>query len=217
MPTETNLQLNSCQAKDKPPRPLRSERSRKADGTASSRIACQESTLWQCRQQIQFDVTLFKAHKPLCMHPLSDERSAGNYITNHIFGLIKRDRKGGQMLIEIKAGQFRKISRLVRRACGNCLLLDDGETHTCVQLISKYHIFCNHFKDAVLPLDKELYRVLICDNDYKRCQSCGSRFYSKARNKRYCDKCAERIKRQKAAERKRRQRERQKQLLYINN
>ena len=94
------------------------------------------------------------------------------------------------MLIEIKAGQFRKVSRLVRRECcncmdGNCLLLDDGETHTCVQLISKYHIFCNHFKDAVLPLDKELYRVLICDNDYNRCQSCGSRFYSKARNKRY--------------------------------
>ena len=71
------------------------------------------------------------------------------------------------MLIEIKAGQFRKVSRLVRRACcncmdGNCLLLDDGETHICVQLISKYHIFCNHFKDAVLPLDKELYRELIC-------------------------------------------------------
>ena len=103
------------------------------------------------------------------------------------------------MLIEIKAGQFRKVSRLVRRECcncmdGNCLLLDDGETHTCVQ-----------------------YRELICGNDYKRCKSCGSRFYSKARNKRYCDKCAERIKRQKAAERKRRQRERQKQLLYINN
>lgn len=91
------------------------------------------------------------------------------------------------MLIEIKAGQFRKVSRLVRRECcncmdGNCLLLDDGETHTCVQLISKYHIFCNHFKDAVLPLDKELYRELICGNDYKR-----------------------------------RQRERQKQFLYINN
>lgn len=119
------------------------------------------------------------------------------------------------MLIEIKAGQFRKVSRLVRRECcncmdGNCLLLDDGETHTCVQLISKYHILCNHFKNAVLPFDKELYRVLICDNDYKRCQSCGSRFYSKARNKRYCNQCAEQIKRQKAAERKRRQRERQK-------
>ena len=65
--TEKLKATNSCQAKDKPPRPLRSERSRKADDTASSRIACQESTLWQCRQQIQFDVTLFKAHKPLCM------------------------------------------------------------------------------------------------------------------------------------------------------
>ncbi len=102
------------------------------------------------------------------------------------------------MLIEIKARQFRKVSRLARRECCNCM---DG----------------NHFKDAVLPLDKELYRELICGNDYKRCQSCGSRFYSKARNKRYCDKCAERIKRKKAVERKRRQRERQKQLLYINN
>ena len=77
MPTEKNLQLNSCQAKDKPPRPLRSERSRKADGTASSRIACQESTLWQCRQQIQFDVTLLSFHKPLCMRLLSDETHEG--------------------------------------------------------------------------------------------------------------------------------------------
>lgn len=124
------------------------------------------------------------------------------------------------MLIEIKNGQFRKISRLVRRECcncmdGNCLLLDDGETHSCVQLTSKYHIFCNYFKDIVLPLDKELYQELI-GSDYKRCQSCGSRFCSTARNKRYCESCAERIKRQKAAERKRRQRERQ-QLLYINN
>ena len=129
---------------------------------------------------------------------------------------------GKEVKCSLKLRQFRKVSRLVRRACcncidGNCLLLDDGETHTCVQLISKYHIFCNHFKDAVLPLDKELYRELICGNDYKRCQSCGTRFYSKARNKRYCNQCAERIKRQKAAERKHRQRERQKQLLYINN
>ena len=72
-----SLQLNSCQAKDKPPRPLRSERSRKADGTASSRIACQESTFWQCRQQIQFDVTLFKAYKLLIIRPLSDKTNEG--------------------------------------------------------------------------------------------------------------------------------------------
>ena len=72
-----SLQLNSCQAKDKPPRPLRSERSRKADDTASSRIACQESTLWQCDNNIQFDVTLLSSHKPLIMRLLSDETLEG--------------------------------------------------------------------------------------------------------------------------------------------
>ena len=118
------------------------------------------------------------------------------------------------MLIEIKTGKFNRVSGLIKKNCcncmdGNCLLLDDGETHSCVQLISKYHIFCNYFKDVVLPLDKELYEELLHGNDYKRCTVCGSRFYSKACNKRYCDKCAARIKRQKAAERKRRQRERQ--------
>ncbi len=125
------------------------------------------------------------------------------------------------MLIEIKKGQFRKMSRLVRQECcnyvdGNCLLLDDGETHSCVQLISKYNIFCNYFKNAVLPIDKELYPELM-SNKYKRCTNCGSSFYSRIRNKRYCDKCAEKIKRQKSTERKRQQRERRKRLIYINN
>ena len=39
---------------------------------------------------------------------------------------------------------------------GNCILLDDGETHRCVQLISIYGIYCNYFKEAVLPGDQEL-------------------------------------------------------------
>ena len=63
------------------------------------------------------------------------------------------------MLIEIKAGQFRKISRLVRRECcncmdGNCLLLDDGETHTCVQLISILQLFqgrCASSRQGTVP------------------------------------------------------------------
>ena len=49
------------------------------------------------------------------------------------------------MLIEIKAGQFRKVSRLVRRECcncmdGNCLLLDDGETHLCAADFQVSHL-----------------------------------------------------------------------------
>lgn len=43
---------------------------------------------------------------------------------------------------------------------GNCILLDDGEAHRCVQLISIYGIYCNYFKKAVLLADKELYEQL---------------------------------------------------------
>ena len=125
------------------------------------------------------------------------------------------------MSVKINAKEFRKVCRLVKSSCcnlsdGNCLLLDDGETHTCVQLISKFHIFCNYFKLCVLPLDKELYSKLMNRTDYKICACCGSKFYSSSKNKKYCDECAEKIKRKKSAERKRRQRERQRSL-YITN
>lgn len=66
-------------------------------------------------------------------------------------------------MMKITPKQAEKVRRLVQEVCtncdkdGNCLLLDDGETHRCVQLISIYGIYCNYFKDAVLPFDKELY------------------------------------------------------------
>ena len=74
------------------------------------------------------------------------------------------------MLIEIKAGQFRKVSRLVRRECcncmdGNCLLLDDGEEHSCVQLISKYGIYCNYLLKCVLPAFPKLYGDILAYNE----------------------------------------------------
>ena len=40
---------------------------------------------------------------------------------------------------------------------GNCILLDDGEPHRCVQIISRSGIYCNYFRRAVLPSDSELY------------------------------------------------------------
>lgn len=87
--------------------------------------------------------------------------------------------------MKINAKEFRKVCRLLKSSCcnlsdGNCLLLDDGETHTCVQLISKFHIFCNYFNRCVLPLDKELYSKLMERTDYKICACCSSKFYSSA-------------------------------------
>ena len=65
-------------------------------------------------------------------------------------------------MMKITPRQAEKVNRLVSELCancdqdGNCVLLDDGEAHRCVQLISVYGIYCNYFKNAVLPADKEL-------------------------------------------------------------
>ena len=58
------------------------------------------------------------------------------------------------MVLKITLKQRVKINALVRRTCcncrkGNCLLLDDGEEAKCVQLISRYGIYCNYFLKAV--------------------------------------------------------------------
>lgn len=56
---------------------------------------------------------------------------------------------------------FEKISTLIKTQCcncyeGNCLLLDDGETHSCPQFITPSHIVCRYFLESVLPGDKTL-------------------------------------------------------------
>lgn len=62
----------------------------------------------------------------------------------------------------IYPSQRGRVNKLVRRRCccydhGNCILLDDGEPHRCVQIISRSGIYCNYFRRAVLPSDRELY------------------------------------------------------------
>ena len=65
-------------------------------------------------------------------------------------------------MLKITPRQAERVNRLVSELCancdqdGNCVLLDDGEAHRCVQLISVYGIYCNYFKNAVLSADKEL-------------------------------------------------------------
>ena len=73
------------------------------------------------------------------------------------------------MVLKITPKQRTKINALVRKACcncykGNCLLLDYGEETKCVQLISRYGIYCNYFLKAVLPAEKELYTEILRQN-----------------------------------------------------
>ena len=76
------------------------------------------------------------------------------------------------MILGLKANQVSKVHRLVKDLCancidGNCLLLYDGEEHKCVQLLCISSIYCNYFKEAVLPAEKELYDQILKQNKVK--------------------------------------------------
>lgn len=73
------------------------------------------------------------------------------------------------MILKITPEQSDEVNRIVTTACcncvdGNCLLLDDGEEHQCVQLISRYGIYCNYLLKAVLPTNKKLYEAIKIQN-----------------------------------------------------
>ena len=105
--------------------------------------------------------------------------------------------------------QYRRARRLVHECCnydgGNCLALDDGEECVCVQSIS-YSLLCKWFRNAVLPMDRELEAALYHRLAAKRCAVCGGLFFPSSNRAKYCPDCAGDIKRIQAAERKRKQR-----------
>ena len=56
---------------------------------------------------------------------------------------------------------FSEVADLIKTQCcnryeDNCLLLDDGDSHTCPQLITPSHIICRYFLESVLPGNKAL-------------------------------------------------------------
>lgn len=106
--------------------------------------------------------------------------------------------------------QSRRANALVKKECcncfgGNCILLDDGESCVCPQLIS-YTLLCKWFRAAVLPLDKLLFAELYQSEDRRRCSVCGAAFASTSNNVKYCPDCRQRITRRQAAERMRKKR-----------
>ncbi len=63
--------------------------------------------------------------------------------------------------LKLNSQSFDKVVSLIKAQCcncydGNCLLLDDGETHICPQLITPSHIVCRYFLESVLPGDRAL-------------------------------------------------------------
>ena len=102
--------------------------------------------------------------------------------------------------------QFAEIKTMIKSRCcncyqGNCLLLDDGDTHTCPQLITPSHIICRYFLDAVLPADKTLLKDLRSESVVMMvCSLCGKKTERTGRNQKFCPGCAKKKQRQRNAE-----------------
>ena len=87
--------------------------------------------------------------------------------------MLPENRKEEKTLLKVTSKQADKVHRLVKEQCancdenGNCILLDDGEAHRCVQLISIYGIYCNYLKNAVLPSEQDLFEQIQKQNKLK--------------------------------------------------
>ena len=122
------------------------------------------------------------------------------------------------MLIKLTSSQSRKVNRLVKIHCcnycdGNGLLLDDGDTHDCVQTNSFSSIMYSYFARSVMPNDVQLEAEIIQPQNCKSCVCCGAAYVPTSNRQKYCSSCAEEQRRRKKAEQKRRKRAMQRRNL----
>ena len=124
----------------------------------------------------------------------------------------KLPRRAEPKMIRLDEKQYRAVKKMTRAACanndcGNCLLLDDGETCVCVQSIS-YSLLCRYFREAVLPADRQLCEQITRsgETDLKRCAVCGSTFAAGSNRAKYCPDCAAKIRRRQKAQSERNRR-----------
>ena len=122
------------------------------------------------------------------------------------------------MSIRLTSAQSRKVNWLVKSHCcnycdGNCLLLDDGDTHACVQTNSFSNIMCNYFARCVLSNDPQLEAEIMQPQNCRSCVCCGAAYVPASNRQKYCASCAEVQRRRKKAEQKRQKRAMQRRHL----
>lgn len=148
-------------------------------------------------------------HDKLISQPVEYNKKRGISI-HSIKTLPPLERRPDGTPYRMTPAQRKRANSLIRRACcnyegGNCIVLDDGDTCACPQMIS-YTVCCKWFRWAVLPLDKALEAEIYCGDRVKRCAVCGAAFVPRSNRAKYCLECAKRVHRQQknASDRKRR-------------
>ena len=120
------------------------------------------------------------------------------------------ERRPDGSLYRMTPAQRKQAASLIRRECcccegGNCIVLDDGDTHTCPQTIS-FSVCCKWFRWAILPLDGTLEAEIFRDKELKRCAVCGGVFVPKSNRAKYCPHCAAGVHRRQKTESERKRR-----------
>ncbi len=120
------------------------------------------------------------------------------------------ERKQDGSLYRMTPAQRKQANALIRRECccyedGNCMLLDDGDTHICPQTIS-FSVCCKWFRWSVLPQIGTLEAEIFRDKELKRCAVCGRVFVPKSNRAKYCPNCAARVHRRQKTESERKRR-----------
>ena len=120
------------------------------------------------------------------------------------------ERRPDGSLYRMTPAQRKQANALIRRECcnyedGNCMPLDDGDTHTCPQTIS-FSVCCKWFRWSVLPQVGTLEAEIFRDKELKRCAVCGRVFVSKSNRAKYCPGCAVRVHRRQKTESERKRR-----------
>ena len=123
---------------------------------------------------------------------------------------VERKRDGS--LYRMNPAQHKQAKGLIRHECcnyeeGNCIMVDDGESHTCPQCIS-CSVGCKWFRYAVLPRLSALEAEIFKDRDTKRCVICGQAFVPKSNRAKYCPDCAAKVHRRQKAESEQKRRSR---------
>ncbi len=120
------------------------------------------------------------------------------------------ERRQDGSLYRMTPAQRKQANALIHRECccyedGNCMLLDDGDIHTCPQTIS-FSVCCKWFRWSVLPQVGTLEAEIFRDKELKRCAVCGRVFVPKSNRAKYCPDCAARVHRRQKTESERKRR-----------
>lgn len=107
----------------------------------------------------------------------------------------------GRGIVTMSAKQKRSAVALIREECANCFQGQCVPLDTACPQMHSESLLCKWFRDAVLPLGKELHAQIMGADGLKTCAACGRVFRAMSNRAKYCSDCAAKERRKATAKR----------------